>query len=145
MNQMDVDPTTPSSSGSRRAADFPPASSSANKCAKILLPDGQLATLSSNMDRSTSRRMWQIRVDEAEADDSLCVGYTFGRFDGPRTGIGIHKYEKGSVITDVTLDRADDIVKSLNLKSGRLACGMVLKGTIGLTCLPVVRTFRIIR
>jgi hypothetical protein len=49
MNQMDVDLT---SSSLKRPADFPPASSSADKRAKIL-PDEQLTKLNSNMDTST--------------------------------------------------------------------------------------------
>ena len=63
---MDVDPD---SSTLKRPADFHPASSSADKHVKVLLPDGQLTKLSSNMD---SRRMlYKVLLDKTEADGTL--------------------------------------------------------------------------
>ena len=110
MNQMDVDSTTPLPPySSKRPAASPLASSSADKRAKILLPDGQLATLSSNM----NKRRWQILVDEAEADNFLWwdilsdVLYHLTR-ELASTNM------KDSVIANLTLERAGDIVKSLN-------------------------------
>jgi hypothetical protein len=72
MNQMDVDSATslPSSSSKRPAA-FPLASSSAEKRAKIVLPDAQLIDLSAKMKHKSDRKKWQILIKEAEADDSL--------------------------------------------------------------------------
>ncbi|KIL67286.1 hypothetical protein M378DRAFT_9526 [Amanita muscaria Koide BX008] len=67
---MDVDPATPVASSSlKRPADFP-ASSSADKRAKTLLPHEQLTTISSNMDEVSSRKLWKTFVDRAVADDS---------------------------------------------------------------------------
>jgi hypothetical protein len=65
---MDVDPpASPRSSSSKRSAAFPPASPPPEKRAKILLPHAELIELSAKM----PRKMWQILVKEAEADDSL--------------------------------------------------------------------------
>jgi hypothetical protein len=110
MNQMDVDPTTsPPSSCSKCPAAFPPTSSSADKRAKILLLDGQLTTLSSNM----NRRKWQILVDEAEADDSLWWDILLDilmHLTQELTSTNM----KGNIIANLTFKRADDIIKSFN-------------------------------
>lgn len=50
---------------------------------------------------------------------------------------------KGDIIAEQSLTRARVIVKNFNedaLEAWKAACGMVLKGTIGLTGLRVVRT-----
>jgi hypothetical protein len=146
MNQMDVDPTTslPSSSSKRPAA-FPPASS-ADKRAKILLPDDQLTTLSSNM----NRRKWQILVDEAEADDSLWWDIL--------SDVLMHLTQelastnmKGNVIANLTLKRANDTIKSFNedeLEQWKVGVRNGVKGNDWidlLACRTYISDYQIIR
>ena len=108
---MDVNPTTPlPSSSSKRPADFPPASSSADKSAKILqilLPDGQLTKLNYKMNSLAYRRDWEILVDTA--DDSLWLGILSDVLMELTRELA-----STDVITNITFDRADDIVKSFN-------------------------------
>ena len=105
---MDVNPTTPlPSSSSKRPADFPPASSSADKSAKILLPDGQLTKLNYKMNSLAYRRDWEILVDTA--DDSLWLGILSDVLMELTRDLA-----STDVITNITFDRADDIVKSFN-------------------------------
>ena len=108
---MDVDPTTPkASSGLKRLADFSPASSSTGKRAKIL-PDEQLTTLSSHMNTIAYRRNWEISVDNA--DDPLWPGRLADvLMDLTRELAGTDM--RNSVISNMTLEGADDIVKSFN-------------------------------
>jgi hypothetical protein len=114
MNEMDIDQhTSPLASSSKRPATSPPAISSADKRVKILLPDAQLSTLSSNMKQKSDRKMWQVIVEEAEVDDSLwwdvlsdILMYLTQELESTNM--------KGSVIANLTLKRADDILKSFN-------------------------------
>ncbi|KAF8323573.1 hypothetical protein F5887DRAFT_1208074 [Amanita rubescens] len=106
---MDVD--LPSSS-SKRPAEFPPASSSADKRAKILLPDIQLATLSSNINRKSDFRMWEFQVDKAETatDDSRWRSILSDILQVLTLELASTSM-KDSVIANLTLQHADDIVK----------------------------------
>ena len=102
---MDVDPTTPKLP-SKRPAEFPPASSSADKCAKISLPDGQLATLNSNM------KKWQKLVDGVEANDSVwedILPAVFRRLMQELASTDM----KDNVIQKPSLDDCEKIVRGL--------------------------------
>jgi hypothetical protein len=111
MNQMDVDPpTSPPSSSSKRPAAFPLASSSAEKRAKILLPDAQLIELSAKMKHNADRKKWQMFVKEAEADDSLWWDILLDVFMYLVQELASTSM-KHSVIAP---ERANDIVKSFN-------------------------------
>jgi hypothetical protein len=114
MNQMDVDPpiSLPSSRPKRPAAS-PPASSSADKRAKILLPDAQLTTLNDEMKKGSHGQMWQLRLQSAENDESMLrvllrdvLWYLTRELASTNM--------KGSVIVNLTLERANDIVRSFN-------------------------------
>jgi hypothetical protein len=105
MNQMDVDLT---SSSLKRPADFPPASS-ADKRAKIL-PDEQLTKLNSNMDR---RRMYEILVDAAEANESLWRDILSNVLTDLTQELASTDM-RDSVIANLTREHANDIVKSFN-------------------------------
>jgi len=92
-----------STSSSKCPVDFPSASSSAGKRAKILLRN----TLSSNMDWMKRTRKWQISTDDSLWRDILSdvlVGLTL---ELASTNM------KGSVEI-LTLKRADEIMKSFN-------------------------------
>ncbi|KAM6495407.1 hypothetical protein JOM56_008113 [Amanita muscaria] len=107
---MDVDPTTPVASSSlKRPADFP-ASSSADKRAKTLLPRGQLTTLSSNMDEVSSRKLWKILVDRAVAKNSESL------WSDILSDVLMHLHlELGSTnMNGANIKGAYDIVKSFN-------------------------------
>ncbi len=108
MNQMDVDLA---SSSLKRPADFPPASSSADKRAKILLPDGQLTKLNSNM--NNRQPMYKLWVDAAEANESVWQN-TLSTFFMVLTLELASTDMRDSVIANLTPERADDIVKNFN-------------------------------
>ncbi|KAF8345733.1 hypothetical protein F5887DRAFT_154644 [Amanita rubescens] len=106
---MGVDPTTPKFH-SKRPAEFPPASSSADKRAKFSLPDGQLTTLNSNMKMHGMR--WQKLVDGAEANDSVwedILPAVFKRLLQELASTDM----KDSVIPKPSLDDCDKIVRGL--------------------------------
>ncbi len=106
MNQMDVDPTLPSST-SKRPADFPPTSSSAEKRAKI--SNGQLATLTSNMESTVVKTL----VDAAKTDDSLwpeILPVVFEHLTAELESTNM----KDSVIAKLSLTDARVIVKGFN-------------------------------
>jgi hypothetical protein len=109
MNQMDVDP----SSSSKRPAPFPLASSSAEKRAKILLPDAQLIELSTKMKHKADRKKWQMMVKEAEADDSLWWDINLDVLIYLVQELASTSM-KHSVIASPNAERANDIVKSFN-------------------------------
>jgi len=114
MNQMDVDPPTslPSSSKKRPAAS-PPASSSADKCAKLLLPDAQLTALNHNMKGKSKSRKWQVFLKEAGDDNSLWLDLLSEILSHLTAELAFTNM-KGSVIASPNFERADDIVKSFN-------------------------------
>ncbi|KAF8339317.1 hypothetical protein F5887DRAFT_1232790 [Amanita rubescens] len=100
MNQMDVDL---SSSSLKRPADISSTSSSADKRPKIL-PDEQMTTLSSKMNAIARRRKWESSVDDADVSDVLRdLTENLASTD-----------MRDSVITKLTFEGADDIVKSFN-------------------------------
>jgi hypothetical protein len=97
-------------SSSKGPADFPPASSSTDKRAKIRLPDEHLTTLSSNMD--TYRRKWQIWVDKAEAHD---FQWSDILWDVLRClSLELSATNVKSSVVNLNFVRADDIVEGLN-------------------------------
>ena len=107
---MDVDPTT--SLPSKRPADFPPASSSADKRTKILLPAGQLTKLNSNM----GRWMYNLSVDAAEAaeaNESMWRNILSNVLINVTLELASTDM-KDSVIANLNRERADDTVKSFN-------------------------------
>jgi hypothetical protein len=69
-DNMDVDPGSPTSSGHKRAPTFPPASSSANKRLKPILPAAQLLALNDRMGRVSRSKLWQRRIRDAQNEDS---------------------------------------------------------------------------
>jgi hypothetical protein len=102
---MDVDLT---SSSLKRPADFPPCSSSADKRAKIL-PDEQLTKLNSNMDN----RMYEMLVKAAEANESVWWNILPSVLMDLTLEL-VSTDMRDSVITNLTRERANRIVKSFN-------------------------------
>jgi len=108
MDQMDVDTTTPPSSSSKRSpTSCPTSSSSAEKRAKLILPEPQLISLNHRMKRRSD--VWQVFVNKAEYDESrwrdllsdvlMCLTKELASTD-----------MKGSVIVSPNLDGADEFV-----------------------------------
>ena len=66
-DSMEVDPPT---SSAHKRAPTSPASPSANKRLKSILPTAQLCALNDTMDRISRRNLWQHRIVDAQKDDS---------------------------------------------------------------------------
>ena len=110
MTQMDVN--TPPASSSKRPAASPPAFSSADKRIKILLPEAQLNTLCVDMKKKSDMKKWRILVEEAKDDE---------RWMNLLSDILMHLTRelastnmKGSVIANLTLEGAEEMVNSFN-------------------------------
>jgi hypothetical protein len=113
-DNMDVDPGSPTSSGHKRAPTSPPASSSANKRLKPILPTAQLEALNNAMEKLSRRNQWQRRFADAQNDASqsawrdlfsdvlICLSLLLST-----TNL------KDSVIPPIAYDKADSLVNDL--------------------------------
>jgi hypothetical protein len=115
MDQMDVDtPTTPPSSGSKRSPTSCPTSSSAEKRAKLILPEPQLTPLNDKMKRRSDRMQWQLLVNKAEYDESMWLDL-LSTVLIHLTGALASTNMKGSVIASwQNFDGAEEFVKCFN-------------------------------
>jgi hypothetical protein len=113
-DKMDVDtPTSLPSSPPKRSAASHPASSSADKRAKILLSNAQPTTLNDKMKIISQYQMWQSRLQDAENDEHLMrflVRDVLLHLTPELASTNMN----GSDIVNLSLDRVDDIVESFN-------------------------------
>ena len=86
-------------------------SASADKCPKPILLAGELTTLSSNMDRE--RFKWEVLINAAKANNNLWPSILSDVLTHLMLEL-VSTDMKNKVITDLTLDHANKIVKSFD-------------------------------
>lgn len=111
---MDVDThTIPPSSGLKHSPTSFHTSSSAEKHAKLILPELQLTLLSNKMKHRSDMGFWQNHLNKAEHDDSVWL-YLLSVVLEALTGAMASTNLKGSIITSPNFDGAEEFVKRFN-------------------------------
>ena len=90
-----------------------PTSSSAEKRAKLILPEPQLTPLNDKMKRRSDRMQWQLLVNKAEYDESMWLDL-LPTVLTHLTGALASTNMKGSVIASQNFDGAEEFVKCFN-------------------------------
>ena len=111
---MDVDThATPPSFGSKRSPTSFSTSSSAEKRAKLILPELQLTLLKNKMKHMSDMRFWQNHLNKAKHDDSVWL-YLLSEVLEVLTGALASTNLKGSIITSPGSHGAEEFVKHFN-------------------------------
>ena len=111
---MDVDThATPPSFGSKRSPTSFSTSSSAEKRAKLILPELQLTLLKNKMKHMLDMRFWQNHLNKAEHDDSVWLYLLSDVLDVLTVALASTNL-KGSIITSMNFDGAEEFVKRFN-------------------------------
>ena len=111
---MDVDThATPPSFGSKRSPTSFSTSSSAEKRAKLILPELQLTLLKNKMKHMSDMRFWQNHLNKVKHDDSVWL-YLLSDVLDVLTGALASTNLKGNIIKSPNFDGAEELVKRFN-------------------------------